>query len=195
MDLVLGTVLLVMLCPLMLLVAAAILLVDGRPVMFNQLRPGRYGTPFTCRKFRTMRAPRAGENPWTTDAVRVTRLGGWLRRTSLDELPQLAQVVTGRLSLVGPRPLLMEYLPKYSPYHRRRHDVRPGITGLAQVSGRRALPLSQRLDLDVAYVENRSMLLDLTILARTLVQPFRGREAAGPSLDAVDDLNFHAARS
>jgi sugar transferase EpsL len=134
-DVVVGVILIVLTGPVMLLIAAAIVCADGRPVFFHQQRPGLHGAPFTCRKFRTMRSPRAGQNPWTTDAERMTAFGRFLRRTSLDELPELLQVVAGRMSLVGPRPLLMDYLPKYSERHRRRHEVRPGITGLAHVLG------------------------------------------------------------
>jgi sugar transferase EpsL len=190
-DVVVGVILIVLTSPLMLVIAGAILCVDGRPVLFGQTRPGLHGVPFTCRKFRTMRSPKPGQNPWTTDAERTTALGRFLRRTSLDELPELFQVVAGRMSLVGPRPLLMDYLPKYSEKHRHRHDVRPGITGLAQVSGRRALTLGQRLDLDVRYVETRTMLLDLKILVRTLIEPFRTGDIVGQPLDEVDDLGFH----
>jgi sugar transferase EpsL len=190
-DVVLGTVLLVVFTPVMALIALAILMLDGRPVLFRQRRPGLRGKPFTCHKFRTMRAPKAGENMWTTDEARMTTLGRLLRKTSLDELPELAHVVTGRMSLVGPRPLLMEYLPKYSAYHRRRHEMRPGITGLAQVNGRRALSLSQRLDLDVKYVDNWSLGTDLLILLRTLAEPFRSGDIAGQTVADVDDLQFH----
>src|SRR4051812_30664721 len=117
-DVVVGVLLTVLTGPIMLLIAVAILCADGRPVFFRQQRPGLHGVPFSCRKFRTMRSPRAGENPWTTDAERTTALGRFLRRTSLDELPELLQVLSGRMSLVGPRPLLMDYLPKYSERHR-----------------------------------------------------------------------------
>jgi lipopolysaccharide/colanic/teichoic acid biosynthesis glycosyltransferase len=194
-DLVLGGALIMVTAPVMAAIAVAILATDGRPVLFRQQRPGLHGRPFVCRKFRTMRAPAAGQNPWTTDAQRTTRLGAFLRRTSLDELPELGHVITGRMSLVGPRPLLMEYLPQYSERHRRRHDVRPGITGLAQVSGRRALTLGQRLDLDVRYVETRTMALDLKILLRTLLEPFRPGDIAGQTVADVDDLGFHRVRS
>jgi sugar transferase EpsL len=176
--------------PVMLGIALAIRVLDGKPVFFEQVRPGLHGKPFTCRKFRTMRAPAPGEDMLTTDADRTTALGRFLRRTSLDELPELLQVISGEMSLVGPRPLLMEYLPQYSPEHRRRHDVRPGITGLAQVSGRRSLTLSQRLDLDVRYVESHTLALDVKILLRTLLQPFRPGEIVGQSLEEVDDLGF-----
>ena len=143
---------------------------------------------FTMYKFRTMRAPLPGENPWTTDELRLTRIGRFLQRTSLDELPQLVNVVNGRMSLVGPRPLLEAYLAKYSPYHARRHEVRPGITGLAQVSGRKSVAYSERLDLDVRYIDEWSFRLDLRILFKTLIEPFRRPDS--PPYEEFDDLGL-----
>jgi len=191
-DVAVATVLLLALSPLMCIIAVALLLTSGRPVLFRQRRPGLNGEPFTLRKFRTMRPPKAGQDPFTTDDVRVTRLGEVLRRTSLDELPELLQVLTGKMSLVGPRPLVMEYLPRYSARHARRHEVKPGITGLAQVSGRRSLTFGQRLELDVEYVENWSLRLDAQILLRTLFVPFQRGDIKGQSIAEVDDVNlFH----
>ena len=191
-DVAVATVLLLALSPLMCTIAVALLLTSGRPVLFRQRRPGLNGEPFTLRKFRTMRPPKAGQDPFTTDDVRVTRLGEVLRRTSLDELPELLQVLTGKMSLVGPRPLVMEYLPRYSARHARRHEVKPGITGLAQVSGRRSLTFGQRLDLDVEYVETWSLRLDVQILLRTLSVPFQRGDIKGQSIAEVDDVNlFH----
>jgi lipopolysaccharide/colanic/teichoic acid biosynthesis glycosyltransferase len=134
----------------------------GAPVFFTQRRPGRNGEPFTLVKFRTMRV---GPLP---DADRLTPLGRWLRAWSLDELPELLNVLRGDMSLVGPRPLLPQYLPLYSARHRVRHQLRPGITGLAQVSGRNALRWSDKFDLDVEYVERCSFSMDVAILWRTL---------------------------
>jgi len=193
-DLVLGSLLLIPAGPIMLVIGLLIRLFDGRPVFFVQTRPGLHGEPFRCRKFRTMRPPAPGQDIWTTDAQRMTKVGRFLRRTSLDELPELFHVLSGRMSLVGPRPLLMEYLPQYNEVHRRRHDVRPGITGLAQINGRRSLTFSQRLDLDVEYVRNHCLTMDLGILARTLLAPFRPGDVEGQTLDDVDDLGFHGAR-
>ncbi len=191
-DVAVATVLLLALSPLMCTIAVALLLTSGRPVLFRQRRPGLNGEPFTLCKFRTMRPPKAGQDPFTTDDVRVTRLGEVLRRASLDELPELLQVLTGKMSLVGPRPLVMEYLPRYSARHARRHEVKPGITGLAQVSGRRSLTFGQRLDLDVEYVENWSLRLDVQILLRTLFVPFQRGDIKGQSIAEVDDVNlFH----
>ncbi|WP_431944505.1 sugar transferase [Micromonospora marina] len=189
-DIVGAASLLVLLSPVIAVIAVAILVTDGRPVLFRQVRPGRHGKPFTLIKFRTMRDPHPGEEPWTTDEVRTTRLGRFLRRTSLDELPELALVLTGRMSLVGPRPLVMEYLPRYSAHHARRHEVRPGITGLTQVSGRRSLTFGQRLDLDVEYIDTWSLRLDFAILLRTLAEPFRRGEIVGQTPADVDDVGL-----
>ncbi len=153
--------------PVMAIVASAVLLTMGRPVLFRQLRPGRNARPFTIAKFRTMHT---GDGD---DRARLTRLGRFLRSTSLDELPQMWNVLVGDMSLVGPRPLLMEYLPRYSERQARRHEVRPGITGLAQISGRNRTPWDERLELDVKYVEQLSLALDLRILAATFSQVTR----------------------
>ena len=187
--------LLVMLSPLLLSIAIAILVTDGRPVLFRQQRPGLHAGLFTLSKFRTMRPPLTGEDPWTTDSERVTLIGRVLRRTSLDELPELVSVLKGDMSLVGPRPLLEEYLPKYSPRHRRRHAARPGITGLAQVSGRRNLTFGQRLELDIEYVETATLIGDIRILLRTLSIPFQRGDDPEQALDAVDDLGFHSPKN
>ena len=185
-----ASLLLVIASPVMAAVAIAIRAADGSPVLVRQQRPGRDEAVFTMYKFRTMRNPRLGEDMLRTDAQRVTKVGAFLRRTSLDELPELANVVRGEMSLVGPRPLLIEYLPRYSAKHRRRHLVRPGVTGLAQVSGRRSLTFSQRLDLDVKYVDDWSTGLDVKILLRTLTAPFNAGSDESQSLDAVDDLGL-----
>ncbi|MGC4808145.1 sugar transferase [Micromonospora sp. DT233] len=190
MDVFLACVLLLLLAPVLAVAALGTLLTLGRPILFRQLRPGLNGVPFTLRKFRSMRPTRPGEGLWDTDEVRLTAFGRLLRRTSLDELPQLFQVVTGEMSLVGPRPLLMRYLPHYSPWHARRHEVRPGITGLAQVSGRGALTFGQTLDLDVEYVTNWSLLLDLKILVRTLATPFRPGYIPGRTVADRDDVHL-----
>lgn len=136
----------------------------GGPVLFEQVRPGRGGQPFVLRKFRTMREARAADGRPLPDAARVTRTGRLLRSLSLDELPQLWNVLCGDMSLVGPRPLLMQYLSRYTPQQARRHEVLPGITGWAQVNGRNALTHEQRFELDVWYVEHWSLSLDARIL-------------------------------
>ena len=153
--------------PVQAVVAVAVAARLGRPVLFRQRRPGLHGDPFTILKFRTMRPVDVSAGR-VDDASRLTRLGRFLRATSLDELPTLVNVLHGDMSLVGPRPLLMAYLTRYSPAQARRHEVRPGRTGLAQVSGRNAVGWDERLALDVKYVDTRSMGLDLTILRRTV---------------------------
>lgn len=159
---------LVAFAPILLGVAAAVRLTLGSPVLFRQERPGLHARTFPLLKFRTMRPPQPGEEGPDSDAARLTRLGRFLRATSLDELPSLINVLRGEMSLVGPRPLLVRYLPRYSAEQARRHEVPPGLTGWAQVNGRNALSWEDKFALDVWYVDHRSMLLDLRILFRTL---------------------------
>ncbi len=168
-DVVVAGVLLILTAPIQALVALAILFTSGRPVYFKQVRPGLRAAPFVLVKFRTMRPPEAGLD----DAARLTKLGRFLRSLSLDELPELWNVVRGQMSLVGPRPLLMRYVERYTPEQARRMDVRPGVTGLAQVEGRNVLSWEERFALDVWYVDNASLGLDLKILAKTVAVVFR----------------------
>ncbi|MGB7739641.1 MAG: sugar transferase [Steroidobacteraceae bacterium] len=156
--------------PLLLAVALVIGLSMGRPVIFSQVRPGLHGKPFQLFKFRTMREPATEAERLSTDAERITAVGRFLRATSLDELPELWNVLAGDMSLVGPRPLLMEYLPLYSPEQARRHAMRPGLTGWAQVNGRNAITWDERFRLDVWYVDHWSLALDVRILLGTVVK-------------------------
>ena len=158
---------LLVLAPALVALAVAIRLTMGRPILFRQVRPGWRGRPFELVKFRTMRAGQG------SDDERLTPLGRFLRRTSLDELPQLWNVVRGELSLVGPRPLLMTYLSRYTAGQSRRHEVKPGITGWAQVNGRNALGWDEKFALDLWYVDHWSLRLDLRILALTLIKVSR----------------------
>ncbi|MED1723599.1 sugar transferase [Brevibacillus parabrevis] len=160
--------LLIAVSPLLLVLSVLIRCKLGAPVFFVQERPGRYGKPFFIYKFRTMTDQRDTSGELLSDAQRLTPFGMMLRKYSLDELPQLWNVLKGELSLVGPRPLLMEYLPLYTPRQMKRHDVLPGITGWAQVNGRNAITWEQKFELDVWYVENRSFLLDMKILLLTV---------------------------
>jgi len=169
-DLTVGVTGLVVLSPVLVVVAISVRLTMGRPVLFRQARAGRNGQAFRLAKFRTMRAAGPGEDGPEFDERRLTRLGRLLRATSVDELPSLVNVVRGELSLVGPRPLPVRYLPRYSPDQARRHEVRPGITGWAQINGRNTLSWDDKFALDVWYVEHRSLMLDLRILARTAGQ-------------------------
>ena len=164
-DVTVSAVGLVVSAPVQVVTAGVVLVAHGRPVLFRQPRPGKDGVVFELVKFRTMRHPDATH---VTDADRLTSVGRFLRSTSLDELPTLWNVLKGDMSLIGPRPLLVEYLPRYSPQQARRHEVRPGVTGLAQVSGRNGLSWDDKFALDVEYVEQRSLVLDLTILVRTV---------------------------
>jgi sugar transferase EpsL len=188
MDVVLAGSALIVLSPVLAVVAAAIVVTDGRPILFRQARPGMGGRPFTIVKFRTMRPPRSDEVWYRTDADRLTRIGAFLRTSSLDELPELWNVVRGDMSLVGPRPLLMSYLAAYTPRQMLRQTVRPGITGWAIVHGRNELTFEERLELDAWYVEHRSLRLDARILGMTIGQTLR-RSGADPAQD-VDRLGF-----
>ncbi len=173
-DLALSLSLLMLLSPLMLLVAALVCWSFGGPILFAQQRPGLNERPFAMLKFRTMVDAFDSRGNPLPDDQRLTRFGRLLRRTSLDELPELFNVLRGDMSIVGPRPLLMSYLPLYSAEQTRRHQVRPGMTGLAQVNGRNALSWEERFKYDIQYVENCSLALDLKIVARTLVTVFSG---------------------
>jgi sugar transferase EpsL len=172
-DVTVAFVALVLLSPLLLLLAVMSFCVLGSPVFFRQQRPGLNGKPFRLVKFRTMRNAYDAAGRPLDDAQRLTKYGRWLRATSLDELPELWNVLRGEMSLVGPRPLLMDYLPLYSAEQARRHHVRPGITGLAQVNGRNATSWDQRLAYDVWYVDHRSLALDLRIVFMTVVAVVR----------------------
>ncbi|OYN87980.1 UDP-galactose phosphate transferase [Parenemella sanctibonifatiensis] len=169
-DIAASAVGLVVSAPIQAATAAVVLAAHGRPVLFRQERPGRDGKIFQLAKFRSMRHPDATHQ---TDAERLTTVGKFIRATSLDELPSLWNVLKGDMSLVGPRPLRTYYLPLYNERQARRHEVRPGITGLAQVNGRNLLSWEERFELDVEYVDNRSLHLDLKILAMTVTAVFK----------------------
>lgn len=181
-DVVVAGVGLVVLSPVLAAIALAVRVTMGSPVLFVQVRPGRDGAPFPLLKFRTMTERRGPDGALLPDAERITRLGRILRRASLDELPELVNVVRGDMSLVGPRPLLMEYLDLYTPEQARRHEVRPGITGWAQVNGRNATTWEERFAHDLYYVEHRSLRLDLRILARTITQVLTGAGVSQPGV-------------
>ncbi len=168
-DLAAAGTLLVLLCPVLALAALLVRLRLGPPVLFRQTRPGLHGRPFGLVKFRTMTDARDARGHLLPDAERLTPLGRFLRSTSVDELPQLVNVLRGDMSLVGPRPLLTSYLGRYSPEQARRHEVRPGITGWAQAKGRNALSWEERFALDVWYVDHLSLWVDLKVLAATVV--------------------------
>lgn len=177
-DIVGSATLLVLAFPVLLALALLVRLRLGHPVFFRQLRPGRGSRLFTLYKFRTMTSATDASGALLPDAERLARLGRFLRATSLDELPELLNVLQGEMSLVGPRPLSPTYLALYPPHFARRHECRPGITGLAQVSGRNALDWEQRFKLDVWYIDHHSVGLDLCILSRTVIKALRRADVA-----------------
>jgi sugar transferase EpsL len=189
-----ATLLAVVLSPILAALAAAVRLTMGSPILFRQLRPGYKGHPFEVYKFRTMTGPLDGDGRELSDEERLTGVGVFMRQLSFDELPQLWNIIRGDMSFIGPRPLLMEFLKWYSPEQMRRHDVKPGVTGWAQVQGRHDIPFSKRLELDVWYVDNRSLRLDLKILGMTLLKVLSMRGAQPAQTDAeVDDVGLHDA--
>ena len=179
-DVVVSGIGLLVLAPLMGVIGIVIRMTIGQPVLFRQIRPGQGGVPFTLIKFRTMRNVLPGESALETDARRMTPVGSFLRKWSLDELPEFWNVFRGELSLVGPRPLLMEYLEKYSPEQKRRMEVKPGLTGWAQIKGRNAVSWQEKFALDVWYVDHRGFWLDLWILLVTLPVVILGRGVSAP---------------
>jgi lipopolysaccharide/colanic/teichoic acid biosynthesis glycosyltransferase len=187
-DLLGATVALVVLSPVLLAVVVVVRVVQGSPVLHRAQRAGRGERPFILHKVRTMTDARDADGSLLPDAERLTRVGRFLRSTSLDELPQLWDVLRGEMSLVGPRPLPMAYLPRYTAEERRRHEVRPGITGWAQVHGRNELSWDDKLAFDVWYVDHRSLVLDLRILARTVGQVVRRRGISAVGEATVGEL-------
>lgn len=192
-DLSVALVGLVVLLPLFIGIAAAVRLLLSSPVLFRQRRPGLNGHPFTMYKFRTMTDTRGVRGNLLPDAERLTSFGRFLRSTSLDELPELFNVLKGDMSLVGPRPLLMQYLERYTPEQMRRHEIKPGITGWAQVNGRNALSWEEKFALDVWYVDHQSFWLDLKILALTVWKIFKREGISQPGQATAEE--FMGSRS
>jgi sugar transferase EpsL len=188
MDLVLGGLALVVTLPLCGVIALWIKLTSKGPVLFRQLRPGLVGQPFTLLKFRTMTEGKDGRGNILPDAMRLTRFGRFLRATSLDELPELINVLRGEMSLVGPRPLLMRYLPRYTPEQSRRHEVKPGITGWAQVNGRNAITWEQKFALDVWYVNHSSFWIDCKIMFLTVFKVLSGSGISQPGHATMEEF-------
>lgn len=180
-DIAVSAIAIVVLSPLILLLILAVRIFLGSPILFRQLRPGRDGKPFEMMKFRTMLELRGENGELLPDSDRLSPFGRWLRSTSLDEIPEIWNILRGDMSLVGPRPLLMAYLPLYSAKQARRHEVRPGLTGWAQINGRNALQWSEKFELDVWYVDNQSFMLDMKILILTVLRVIKkdGISAAG----------------
>ncbi len=193
-DLTGASILSVLLSPVLAGLAVAIRLRMGRPIFFRQQRPGYKGEPFEVYKFRTMKDAVGSHGEPLPDEERLTKVGIFMRQLSLDELPQLWNILKGDMSFIGPRPLLMEFLKWYTPEQMRRHDVKPGVTGWAQVQGRHDIPFSKRLELDVWYVDNRSVRLDLKIVGLTFLKVLSMRGARPAQTDAeVDDVGLHDA--
>ena len=187
-DILVSITLLVLLAPVFLVVAVAIRLAGPGPVIFRQRRPGRHGKPFTLVKYRTMTDARDAEGRLLPDAQRLTRLGRFLRSTSLDELPELWNVLRGEMSLVGPRPLLMQYLERYTPEQARRHEVKPGMAGWAQVNGRNALTWEDRFRLDVYYVDHWSLAFDLRILGLAALKALKREGISEPGQATMSEF-------
>jgi lipopolysaccharide/colanic/teichoic acid biosynthesis glycosyltransferase len=172
-DIIVACLVLVLIWPIILVIAALVRTQNGAPILFCQLRPGLEGKPFKLYKFRTMTDARDDDGNLLPDSERLTRFGRFLRKTSLDELPELWNVLKGDMSLVGPRPLLMQYLDRYTPEQARRHEVKPGMTGWAQVNGRNALTWEEKFKLDVWYVDHQSFWLDMKICLLTFIKIVR----------------------
>jgi sugar transferase EpsL len=187
-DLLLAVPTLIVLSPLLTVLALLVRAKLGAPVLFRQTRPGLHGKPFTLYKFRTMTDARDAQGNLLPDAERLTPFGRFLRSTSLDELPELWNVLKGDMSLVGPRPLLMQYLDRYTPEQARRHEVRPGITGWAQVNGRNALSWDEKFRLDVWYVDNMSLWLDLRIVALTVWKILKREGISQPGQATMEEF-------
>ncbi|MCV2368246.1 sugar transferase [Roseateles oligotrophus] len=193
-DCFLATLALLLLCLPLLFLMWQIRRKLGSPVFFRQARPGRFGQPFEMFKFRTMTDERGPDGRLLADGVRLTAYGRFLRATSLDELPELWNVLKGDMSFVGPRPLLMEYLPLYSAEQARRHEVRPGITGWAQVNGRNAISWERKFELDVWYVDNRSFCLDVRILLLTFQRVLRRDGISAPGVETANPFTGSSTR-
>ena len=191
-DAVVAGVMLMLAAPLLAFTACLVRTDLGRPILFRQIRPGLNGRPFVMVKFRTMRDLRDSSGQLLSNEARLTRIGRFLRSTSLDELPELWNVLRGDMSLVGPRPLLMEYLPLYTPTQLRRHEVRPGVTGWAQVNGRNTASWEDRFQMDVWYVDNRTLWLDLRILLLTFVKVLTRSGISEPGRATIE--RFKASR-
>ena len=187
-DIVLSLVALVLLAPVMIMVSLAVMVALGRPVLFRQRRPGLHCRPFVILKFRTMTSKCDGNGMLLPDADRLTPFGRFLRNTSLDELPELINVLKGDMCLVGPRPLLMRYLDRYSPEQNRRHDIRPGITGWTQVNGRNALDWNDKFALDLWYMDNRSFAIDLKILVMTVWKALKREGITRPGWATTEEF-------
>ena len=186
-DFLISLIALLILSPLLLVLSLLVRLKLGSPVIFRQERPGKNGKVFTLCKFRTMTDERDSNGELLPDEIRLTSIGQLLRCLSLDELPELYNILKGDMSFVGPRPLLKQYLPLYTPHQARRHEVRPGLTGLAQVNGRNLLSWEQKFEYDIAYIETESLFTDISIIFKTVINVLR-REGISSDTSATTEL-------
>lgn len=190
-DLLLSIFIFLILLPVLLGISLIILLTMGKPLIFKQERIGKNNKPFLMYKFRTMREPKKGQNRLLSDSDRITRLGSFLRKSSLDELPEIINVIKGDMSLVGPRPLLDFHLELFDKYQQKRHSVKPGMTGLAQIMGRQSLSFKQRINLDLEYVNKMSFLFDIKIIMKTIFVVLGSRGVKnGQEFEEVDDVGL-----
>ena len=188
-DFIFAIILLIILLPIMLITAMVVKIEEPRePVLFKQKRPGKYSKIFQVYKFRTMKSKREQDGKLLSDMERMTKVGSFLRRTSIDELPQLLNIVRGEMSFIGPRPLLVEYLEHYSPEQMRRHEVLPGISGWAQVNGRNTISWEEKFEYDVWYVDNQSFLLDFKIFWLTIYNVINRKDVNSSKDDTMPDF-------
>lgn len=192
-DIIVAAIALLLFSPLLLVVAIAIYITMGKPIIFSQPRPGQYGCIFTFYKFRTMTDKRDSDGKLLPDEQRLTAFGQFLRQTSLDELPQLWNILKGDMSLIGPRPLLVSYLDRYSPEQARRHQVKPGITGWAQVNGRNAISWQEKFNYDVWYVDNWSLWLDLKIVLLTVLKVLQREGINQPGRATMEEFKGNSS--
>jgi sugar transferase EpsL len=193
-DLIAASLVFIVFSPVLLVLIICVRIKLGSPVFFRQVRPGLHGKPFTIYKFRTMKDTRDEKGILLPDADRMTSFGIFLRSSSLDELPELVNVIRGEMSIVGPRPLLMEYLDRYTPGQMRRHDVKPGLTGWAQVNGRNAITWEQKFKLDVWYVDHSSLWLDMKIVLMTVVKALKREGINQPGQATVEEFRGYDER-
>ena len=193
-DVLFSLIVVIILFPVFIVIAIVLNISDGFPVFFTQTRPGKNGNPFKLHKFRTMKVVRNQNDKFSSDGDRITKFGNWLRRTSLDELPEFFNVLKGEMSIVGPRPLLMQYLGRYSDEQSRRHDVLPGITGWAQINGRNAISWEEKFRLDVWYVDNWTFWLDIRIILQTIWKAIKGEGISQPGRATMDEFMGNAEK-
>jgi lipopolysaccharide/colanic/teichoic acid biosynthesis glycosyltransferase len=193
-DVLFSLIMVIILSPVFIVVSIMLVISDGFPVFFTQIRPGKNGNPFKLHKFRTMKVVRNRKNELSADGDRITKFGNFLRRTSLDELPEFFNVMKGEMSIVGPRPLLMQYLGRYSDEQSRRHEVLPGITGWAQINGRNAISWEEKFRLDVWYVDNWTFWMDFRIILQTIWKVIKGEGISQPGRATMDEFMGNAEK-